>query len=48
MPTAHMCRKQGVTNATFYKYKAKFSGMDVNEARRLKVLVDENAQHKNL
>ena len=46
MPTADVCRKHGVSSATFYKYKAKFGGMDVSEARRLKVLEDENARLK--
>jgi putative transposase len=48
MPTADVCRKHGVSSATFYKYKAKFGGMDVSEARRLKVLEDENARLKKL
>ena len=46
--TADVCRKHGVSSATFYKYKAKFGGMDVSEARRLKVLEDENARLKKL
>ena len=48
MLTADVCRKHGVSSATFYKYKAKFGGMDVSEARRLKVLEDENARLKKL
>lgn len=47
MPTADVCRKHGVSSATFYKDKAKFGGMDVSEARRLKVLEDENARLKD-
>ncbi len=43
-----MCRKHGVSSATFYKYKAKFGGMDISEARRLKALEDENAKLKRL
>jgi len=41
--TADVCRKHGIGDATFYKWKTKFGGMDVSEARRLKALEDENA-----
>ena len=40
--TADVCRKRGISAATFYKFKAKFGGMDVSDARRLKALEDEN------
>ena len=43
-----MCRKHGVSSATFYKWKAKFGGLDVSDARRLKSLEDENAKLKKL
>ena len=43
-----MCRKHGVSSATFYKWKAKFGGLDVSDARRLKALEDENAKLKKL
>ena len=43
-----LCRKHGISEATFYKYKAKFGGMDVSDARKLKVLEDENAKLKKL
>jgi hypothetical protein len=43
-----MCRKHGVSAATFYKWKAKYGGMDVSDARRLKALADENAKLKKL
>jgi putative transposase len=43
-----VCRKHGISPTTFFKWKAKFGGMDVSEARRLKTLVDENAKLKNL
>ena len=33
MPTADVCRRHGISSATFYKYKAKFGGLDVSEAR---------------
>ena len=46
--TADVCRKHGISGATFYKWKAKFGGMNVSEARRLKVLEDENAKLKRL
>ena len=46
--TADACRKHGISEATFYKYKAKFGGMDVSDARRLKALEDENAKLKKL
>ena len=46
--TADVCRKHGLSSATFYKWKAKFGGLDVSEARRLKVLEDENAKLKKL
>jgi len=48
MKTADVCRKHGISEATFYKYKAKFGGMDVSDARKLKVLEDENAKLKKL
>jgi putative transposase len=46
--TADVCRKHGVSTATFYKWKAKYGGMDVSDARRLKALEDENAPLKKL
>ena len=46
--TAEVCRRPGVSSATFYKWKAKFGGLDVSEARRLKSLEDENAQLKRM
>lgn len=48
MPTADVCRKHGVSTASFYKYKAKFGGMEVSDARKLKALEDENAKLKKL
>ena len=47
-PTAEVCRKHGISGATFYKWKAKFGGMDVSDAKRLKALEDENAKLKKL
>lgn len=46
--TADVCRKHGISSATFYAWKAKFGGMDVSEAKRLKALEDENAKLKRL
>ena len=46
--TGDVCRKHGISTATFYKWKAKYGGLDVSEARRLKVLEDENAKLKKL
>ena len=45
---AELCRKHGVSSPTFYKWKAKFGGLDVSEARRLKALEDENAKLKRM
>ena len=47
-PTADVCRKYGISSASFYKYKAKFGGMDVSDARKLKALEEENAKLKKL
>jgi putative transposase len=47
-PTAEVCRKHGVSGATFYKWKSKFGGMDVSDAKRLKSLEDENSKLKKL
>ena len=46
--TADVCRKHGVSSATFYKWKATYGGMDVSQARKLKVLEDENGRLKRL
>lgn len=46
--TVDVCRKYGILDATFYKYKAKYGGMDVSDARKLKALEDENAKLKTL
>jgi putative transposase len=48
VPVADLCRKHGLSSPTFYKWKAKFGGMDVSEARRLKALEDENAKLKRM
>ena len=46
--TADVCRKHGISSATFYKWKAKYGGLEVSEARRLKALEDENRRLKKL
>ena len=43
-----MCRRHGVSSATFYAWKAKYGGMDVSETKRLRALEDENAKLKRL
>jgi putative transposase len=43
-----VCREHGVSEATYYRWKSKFGGMDVSEARRLKELEDENRRLKKL
>lgn len=47
-PTAEVCRKHGISTTSFYKYKTKFGGMEVSDARKLKALEDENAKLKKL
>jgi putative transposase len=46
--TKDICRKHGISDATFYNWKAKYGGMTVSEARRLKELEAENAKLKRL
>jgi putative transposase len=43
-----LCRKHGLSSPTFYKWKAKYGGLDVSEARRLRALEDENAKLKRM
>ena len=47
-PVAELCRKHGVSDASIYKWKAKFGGMEVSEAKRLKTLEDVNTKLKRL
>jgi putative transposase len=48
LTTPQVCRKHNISPATFYKWKAKYGGLDVSDARRLKGLADENAKLKKL
>ena len=48
LATAEVCRKHGVSQGTFYKWKAKYGGMDVSDARKLKTLESENGRLKRL
>jgi putative transposase len=48
LSTSEICRKYGVSNATFYKWRGKFGGMEVSDARKLKALEDENRKLKKL
>ena len=48
MPTADVCRRHGISSATFYKWKSKYGGLEVSETRRLRALEDENAKLKKL
>jgi Transposase. len=45
---AEVCRRHGVSSPTFYNWKAKYGGLDVSEARRLKALEEENAKLKRM
>lgn len=48
LSAAEVCRKHGVSDATFYKWRSKFGGMDVSDARKLKSTEDENRKLKKL
>ena len=48
MKTADVCRKHGISGATFYKWKSKYGGLEVSDARRLRALEDENRKLKKL
>lgn len=47
-PTGDLCRKHGISPGTFYNWQAKYGGMEVSEAKRLKALESENAKLKKL
>ena len=46
--TADVCRRHGISGATFYKWKAKFGGLEVTEAKRLGTLEEETAKRRKL
>lgn len=48
LPVVELCRKLGFSDASYYKWKAKYGGMDVSEAKRLKALENENSKLKRL
>ena len=48
VPVKDLCRKHGVSESSFYKWRQRFGGMEVNEARRLRELEDENRRLKKL
>ena len=48
IPVADVLREHNISQGTFYRWKAKFGGMDINEAKRLKALEEENARLKRL
>lgn len=48
MPTAKVCRKHGLSQGTFYKYKSKYGGMEVSDVAKLRAMEDENARLKRL
>ena len=48
MPTVEVCRRHGISSATFYKWKSKFGGLEVSDARRLRSLEEENSRLKKL
>ena len=48
LSAADVCRKHGISDATFYKWRSRFGGMEVSDARRLRALEDENRKLKKL
>lgn len=48
VPVADLCRKHGMSSASFYQWKAKFGGLEVSDAKKLRALEDENAKLKKL
>ena len=48
MPEVELCRKHGFSDASYYKWKAKFGGMEVSDAKRLRALEEENNKLKRL
>jgi putative transposase len=48
LPVAEVCRKHGISDATFYTWRRKYGGLEVSEARRLRQLEEENRRLKHL
>ena len=48
IPIVELCRKHGISDATFYTWRSKYAGMEVSDARKLKALEDENRKLKKL
>ena len=48
LSAADVCRKHGISDATFYKWRSRFGGMEISDARKLKALEDENRKLKKL
>lgn len=48
LPPSELCRRHGISDATFYNWRKKYGGLEVSEAKRLKTLEDENARLKKL
>ena len=48
MTAADLCRKHGISDATFYKWRSKYGGLEVSDAKRLKALEEENRKRKKL
>jgi putative transposase len=48
VPVGDLCRKLGVSNVTFYRWKAKYGGLEINEAKRLRTLEEENRRLKQI
>ena len=48
VPPEELCRRHGITRASLYRWKAKYGGMEVSEARRLRTLEEENRQLKHI
>ena len=47
-PAKELCRQHGISNATYYKWKSKFGGMDISDARKLRSLEQENSRLKRM
>ena len=48
VPIQDLCRQHGISNATYYKWKSKFGGMEISDAKRLRALEDENRKLKTI